>query len=194
MQTITATGEAALNRRAEKLEDTAPPLTVEELVATYLPRVRHFAVMVSPWGADPEDLAQQAMVRALERPERLQPGRGSFDAWLWRVVVNLARDAGRLSRRTELLVGRLAMHGGEGSSAASPETLALDQLRDQQLIDAVRRLPRRHRSLIALRYGAGLSAAQIAECLGTTRMTVAKTLRRALDRLRADLEHLEVTE
>lgn len=194
MQTITASGEAALNRRAEKLEDTAPPLTVEELVATYLPRVRQFAVMVSPSGTDPDDLAQQAMVRALERPERLEPGRGSFDAWLWRVVVNLARDAGRLSRRTDLLVGRLAMHGGGGSAAVSPERLALDQLRDEQLIDAVRRLPRRHRSLIALRYGAGLSAAEIAECLGTTRMTVAKTLRRALDRLRADLEHLEVTE
>lgn len=194
MQTITAAGEAALNHRAETLGDTGAPLTVEELVAAYLPRVRHFAVLVSPWGTDPDDLAQQAMLRALERPERLEPGRGTFDAWLWRVVVNLARDAGRLSRRTELLVDRLAFHRDDWSTGASPETLALDRIRDQELIDAVRRLPRRHRSLIALRYGAGLSAAEIAQCLGATRMTVAKALRRALDRLRADLEHLEVTE
>jgi len=193
MQTITATMDPAANLRAVSPADAGEPLTAEELVSIHLPRVRRFAIMVSPWGSDPEDLAQQAMLRALERPERWESGRGSFDAWLWRVVVNLARDAGRLSRRTELLIGRLGVHE-RGSADVSPEALALDRLRDEQLIEAVRRLPRRHRSLIALRYGAGLSAAETAACLGTTRMAVAKALRRALDRLRADLEHLEVDE
>lgn len=190
MQIRTATGEAALNRPAEIPLETEPPVTAEELVATYLPRVHRFAVLVSPPGIDPEDLAQQAMLRALERLGRFDPGRGPLDPWLWRVVVNLARDAGRLSRRGEVLAARLAVrHRGD----ASPETVALAHLRDAQLVDAVRRLPRRHRSLIALRYGAGLSTVEIAECHGTTRMTVAKALRRALDRLRADLEHLEET-
>jgi RNA polymerase sigma-70 factor (ECF subfamily) len=193
MHLATTPGEAALDGLADQPRDIGPPVTAEELVATYLARVHRFAVMVSPHGADADDLAQQAMVRALERLGRFDPGRGSLDAWLWRVVVNLARDAGRLSRRSELLRGRLAMRRDEGTTVTSPETIALDHLRDQQLVDAVRRLPRRHRSLVALRYGAGLSAAEIAESLGTTRMTVAKTLRRALDRLRADLEELEVT-
>jgi RNA polymerase sigma factor (sigma-70 family) len=92
------------------------------------------------------------------------------------------------------MVERLVMHDRGALRGDSPETLALDQMRDRDLIEAVRRLPRRHRSLIALRYGAGLSAAEIAECMGTTRMAAAKALRRALDRLRADLTDLEVTE
>jgi RNA polymerase sigma factor (sigma-70 family) len=60
--------------------------------------------------------------------------------------------------------------------------------RDRELIEAVRRLPRRCRSVMALRYGAGLSSAEIAGALGTTRMAVVKATRRALDRLRTELE------
>jgi RNA polymerase sigma factor (sigma-70 family) len=146
--------------------------------------VRRFAVMVSPPGADPDDVAQQAMLRAIERLPGFDPRRGSLDAWLWRIVVNLARDAGRVARRRELVVERLRR--GQ-PAAASPEAVALGHLRDAELVAAVRRLPRRYRTLVALRYGADLSAAEIAAALGTTRMTVAKALRRALDRLRADL-------
>ena len=36
----------------------------EAFAAAHLPRVFRFATMVSPQGADPQDLAQEAMVRA----------------------------------------------------------------------------------------------------------------------------------
>jgi RNA polymerase sigma factor (sigma-70 family) len=193
MENITASG-AGLSQFAVINQREGCAVTAEELAATYLPRVHRFAVMVSPQGTDPEDLAQQAMLRAIERLGQFNPRRGTLDAWLWRIVVNLGRDAGRVARRTEFIVERLVVRDRHVSVGVSPETLALDQLRDRDLIEAVRRLPRRHRSLVALRYGAGLSAAEIAECLGTTRMAVAKALGRALDRLRADLTELEVKE
>ena len=163
----------------------------ELIVDTYLPRVRRFAVMVSSPRADPDDLAQEACVRALERAHQYDASRGTVDAWLWRIVVNLARDAGRASRRSALLATRLAQHAST-SPLSSPETVALTHIRDDALVAAVRRLPRRNRTVIALRYGAGLTTVEIAECLGTTRMATAKTLRRALDRLHEDLGELEV--
>jgi RNA polymerase sigma-70 factor (ECF subfamily) len=168
--------------------ETSEPLTAEAFAARYLPRVHRFAVMVSPGGTDPEDLAQEAMVRALEHLDRFDPSRGSIDAWLWRIVVNLARDAGRMMGRTELLLVRLVARGEGRGTEASAESAALLRLRDEDLLAALRRLPRRHRGLIALRYGAGLSAAEIAELLGTTRMAVVNALRRARERLRRDLE------
>jgi RNA polymerase sigma factor (sigma-70 family) len=159
----------------------------EAFVAAHLPRVLRFATMVSPPGSDPEDLAQEAMVRALEHLDRFDPGRGTAEAWLWRIVLNLARDAGRLTGRSALLLERLAARS-EPRADISAETEALDRMRDRDLLEAVRRLPRRHRSLIALRYGAGLTSPEIAELLGTTRMAVVKATGRALARLRNDLE------
>ena len=78
----------------------------------HLPRVHRFAVMVSPQGTDPEDLAQQAMLRAIECLGQHDPHRGNLDAWLWRIVVNLARDMGQVPRRRELLIERPPVRSG----------------------------------------------------------------------------------
>jgi RNA polymerase sigma-70 factor (ECF subfamily) len=183
---LIATLESSGDRFAE-----APELTAEFLIATYLPRVHRFAVMVSPRGAEAEDLAQQALLQALEGIKSFDSHRGTLDAWLWRIVVNVGRDAGRAARCRELLVERLAL-SRPWAAAATPEAAAIDLLRDGELIAAVRDLPRRYRSLIALRYGAGLSSEEAADALGTSRMAVAKATRRALDRLRERLLSLEV--
>jgi RNA polymerase sigma-70 factor (ECF subfamily) len=174
----------------EPLDSTKPrAMTAEALSATYLPRVLRFAMLVSPRGIDPEDVAQDAMVTALGRLDQFDPSRGSVDAWLWRIVVSRARDAGRVARRTELLLERILAPSDQGLTLEpSPESVVLERLRDQDLIAAVRRLPRRYRTVIALRFGAGLSSPEVAEMLQTTRMAVVKTMRRALDRLRKDLE------
>src|SRR5438105_6870958 len=118
-------------------------VTAEFLSATYLARVLRFALMVSPPGTDPEDVAQDAMVTALARLDRFEPSRGSLDGWLWRIVVSRARDAGRAARRAELLFDRVqAVVQQAPTTDRSPESVVLDRLRDQDLIAAVRRLPR----------------------------------------------------
>ena len=189
MHPASALPRGAVDRTVEELATTAAPIA-QLIVETYLPRIHRFAAMVSPPGTSADDLTQEACVRAIERAQQFDPNRGALDAWLWRIVVNLARDAGRASRRSELLTARL-MQRHRTAASASPETLALEHLRSGDLLAAVRRLPRRHRTVIALRYGAGLTTVEIAECLGTTRMATAKALRRALDRLRADLAEPE---
>jgi len=167
---------------------TPVPLTAEAFAATYTERVHRFAVLVSPRTSDPDDLAQEALARVLARLDRYDPRRGAMEAWLWQIVLNLARDAGRAAGRSELLLGRLALHHGSGRAEASAESVALRRLEDDALVDAVRRLPRRYRTVIALRFGAGLRATEAAEVLGTTRMSVVHATRRALDRLRPLVE------
>lgn len=162
-------------------------LTPEAVATLYLPLVHRFAVMVSPRSRDPEDLAQDALLRVLERLDQFDPRRGPFEAWLWRVVLNTARDAGRAARRREFLLERLAGHRATSDTAHGVEDAALQAIRDRDLLAAVQRLPRRYRTLIALRYGAGLTSSEAASVLGITRMSAAKASRRALDRLREDL-------
>jgi len=143
--------------------------------------------MVSPPDADPEDVAQDAMVTAITDLDRFDPARGSLDSWLWQIVLSRGQDAGRTLGRNALLFERIGVLGRHPATP-SPEWLALDHLRDQELIDAVRRLPVRHRTLIALKYGAGLNSPDIAALMHTTPMAVKKAMRQALDRLREDLQ------
>jgi RNA polymerase sigma-70 factor (ECF subfamily) len=192
MQKLTATtpGDGAV--AFASMQAATQGTVAHDAVEACLPRLHRFALMISPPGVEPDDLVQEACLRAIERAGQFDPRRGTLDAWLWRIVVNLARDSRRFVRRSELLVDRLNFWSRHGAVDASPEALALDRLQDEQLTAAVRRLPRRYRSLIALRYGADLPIAEVARCMGLTRMATAKALRRSLDRLRADLLATEV--
>src|SRR5258708_38815903 len=79
----------------DRAEPVPPdPTPAEAFAAAHLPRVFRFATMVSPQGADPQDLAQEAMARALERLDRLDPERGTAEAWRWGARGTPARDAG----------------------------------------------------------------------------------------------------
>lgn len=182
------TGVDGTLAHAEAVISDKPTITPAEFAARYAECVYRFAVMVAPPGHDPQDLTQDALIKALRHLPRFDPTRGTIEAWLWRIVVNVARDAGRVSTRIENMVERLALGQRALSPHASTESLALRHLDDQELLAAVRRLPKRYRSIIALRFGAGLTFPEIADALGTTRMAVVQATRRALDRLRSQLE------
>jgi hypothetical protein len=98
--------------------------------------------------------------------QRYEPSKGSLEGWLWRIVVNVAQDAGRASARRQSLRERL---GGQVVLAStSVEDEVLKQLDDVALLMAVRALPKRARTLVALRFGANLTYPEIAQQLGLT--------------------------
>jgi RNA polymerase sigma-70 factor (ECF subfamily) len=75
--------------------------------------------------------------------------------------------------------------------SAAPGNLAQEPLRRLELARAVATLPERDRELVALRYGADLTAKQIAELLGLRVNTVEVSLHRVLRRMRSVLEGSE---
>jgi RNA polymerase sigma-70 factor (ECF subfamily) len=76
----------------------------------------------------------------------------------------------------------------EHLETADQRDLEDDALRRIALSSAVSRLEERDRDLIALRYGADLTARQIAELQGAKTNAIEVALHRALGRLRAHLE------
>src|SRR5439155_14463180 len=112
----------------------ALPATAENLATYYADRVHRFAVVVSPAGTDPQDLAQDALVKVLRAVDRFEPSQGSLDAWLWRIVVNTAKDAGRMAGRTQLLLDRIRVRAEMGH-AESAEALALKRIDDRLLLE-----------------------------------------------------------
>jgi RNA polymerase sigma factor (sigma-70 family) len=116
------------------------------------------------------DAADEALVRALERWDRVQ-AMDSPEGWTYRVGVNLLRRRGR----------RRAL---ERRHLARPEPApSLVDAADVWLV--VCALPRRQREAIALRYLLGLSEAEVAETMGVAVGTASATLASARVRLGA---------
>ena len=74
----------------------------------------------------------------------------------------------------------------QAGAATSPAAVAPVE-RDHELWAAVAQLPERMRAVVVLRYVTDLTEPKIAETLGIRRGTVATMLRRAHERLAADL-------
>jgi RNA polymerase sigma-70 factor (ECF subfamily) len=161
-------------------------LTAAELCRRYSPSVCRFAAMVSSNPTDADDLAQDALLRAVRAIRTYDPARGSPETWLWRIVVNTARDSARRRERARWLIERLAFAAPRESQ--SVEAAVLTRLRDADLHAQIRLLPHRDRTLLALRYGAGLDTDEVGAAVGLSPDSAGKAIRRALARLRARLE------
>jgi RNA polymerase sigma-70 factor (ECF subfamily) len=127
-------------------------------------------------GADAEDVTSQAFERALRYRDSFDPRRGDPSAWL----VGIARRC--LADRALLVAPQLVELSDdqvEGHETASLRSIAL--------AEAVGSLSERDRELVALRFGADLSARQIAEILDLSPNAVEVALHRLLARLRREL-------
>lgn len=163
----------------------ASVLTAEELCEAYAPKVCRFAALMSS-GAEAEDLAQEALLRAVRSLGLYRPERGTVEAWLWRIVANAAKDSAGRRQRTLDLTTRLGIFAPRESE--SVEDAVLERLRDADLHAHLRRMRLRDRTLLALRFGAGLDTDEVGAALGLNPDSASKAIRRALARLRARLE------
>ncbi len=163
-------------------------LTAEELCRVYAADVCRFAAMMAPTAADAEDLAQDALLRAVRSLHRFDPARGAMGAWLWRIVANASRDAAGRRQRFRDLTVRIGLL--TPSESETVEDTALSRLGEADLHSALIALPLRDRTLISLRYGVGLDAREVGNTVGLSAESTSRAIRRALARLRARLEEL----
>ena len=159
------------------------PLTAETLCQTYTARVYKFAQLISADSANAEDLAQDALERAIRGLGTFDPAKGEIEGWLWRIVVNAGRDAGRIAGRQRLVFELLADRWSPDDKVAE----AGDQFRADEVVCAIRALSPRHRAVVALRYGADLSYRHVGKALGISEAAALMATRRALANLRSRL-------
>jgi RNA polymerase sigma-70 factor (ECF subfamily) len=162
----------------------------DDMLGVYWERAYRFAAMITRSDQESSDIAQQALVKVWRQLDRFDPEQGSFDSWLWRIVLNVARDAGRAAGRRQALMDRLRALARE-EPERDVEEAALRHLNDERLLKAVRRLSKRPRTVIALRFGAHLTYREIGEHLGMTEAAALMATRRALSALRKEIESKE---
>jgi RNA polymerase sigma-70 factor (ECF subfamily) len=128
-------------------------------------------------GPDAEDVTSETFERALRYRDSYRSSKGEPVGWLIGIARRCIADA--VKARLEL---------AEPRETAAPDDVEADSIRRLDLARTMAGLDERDRELLALRYGADLTARQIGELLGQRTNAVEVALHRALGRLRTELE------
>jgi RNA polymerase sigma factor (sigma-70 family) len=149
-----------------------------EIERIYRVRFRAFLFTVTAFLRDGDaalDVVQDGFARALRSADEHR-GEGTVEAWVWRIVLNAARDAGRAR--------------GREPRPLTPFPPPAEADADDEIRELIAALPERQRLAVFLRYYADLSYDEIAAVLGTRPGTVAASLNAAHATLRRNLEEV----
>jgi RNA polymerase sigma-70 factor (ECF subfamily) len=132
-----------------------------------------------------QEICHEAFLRLWQHRSRLGE-QANERAWLMRVAMNLAID----HRRSLLTILR---HRGSEAPSPDPAATALAQIDREEMRRALRRLPRRERALLALRFEQDLSFPEIGRIFGRPEATVKTWVHRALDKLQQEMSGLQAS-
>lgn len=145
------------------------------------PVVRAYALIVTRQStSDADDLVQDTLEKAWKARDQFQPGT-SMKAWLFTILRNSQHNEWRRSRRI--------VEDPNGDHAASLQSEAVQGWRAEfsDVLTAVRRLdPESQQALLLIT--AGLSYEEVAVVCNSPLRTVQSRVRRARERLAAELE------
>ena len=129
-------------------------------------------------GHDAEDVTGEVFERALRYRRGYDPAKGAPLAWLVGIARRVLAD--RAVPGAEIVA--------EVPETTAPGELERDAVERLTLAAALGRLSDRDRELLAMRYGADMKAAEIAQVLESTTNAVEVAVHRALQRLRTIME------
>lgn len=171
-----------LRARTVARSQTLDPATDWDAVyRAELPRVYGFVHHIVGDVHLAEDLTAATFERAWRKRGRYRDD-GKITAWLFTIARNTVHDHFR-SRRPQNppAIEAAAAAGSPDEAAARNETAV-------QVRTMLAGLPEKQRTLVALKYGAGLSNREIARATGMSESNVGTTLQRTLATLRARWE------
>jgi RNA polymerase sigma-70 factor (ECF subfamily) len=152
----------------------------DPLVRSLGNRALRFALMNVGDLETAQDVVQEAFIRCWTSP-KTPSTEVEFLPWLYRVIVNLARDYHR--QRVRL------------SNLPIPPILPADPMEqierrseDREVLAALRNLNLRERQAIYLRYFEDLSFSEVARIMGSAQVSLRVLVHRALGKLKRQLE------
>src|SRR5579859_4560984 len=155
-------------------------MTFEEFAATGMPAVLRFAAVLTGDRATAEDLAQEVLIRAYSRWDRIG-GLDRPEFYVRKMILNEYLSWRRRSAR-QIRAGRTDIE----PASTAPDHAAEYTERDALLAE-LGKLPRRQRAVLVLRYYEDRGDGEIAELLGCSAGTVRSHASRALAALRLEM-------
>ena len=162
---------------SEPIALTPDPASVHHLYEQRAAQLWAFGRRLGLTGVEAEDAVQEAFARYVRAAQGDSPVRQP-EAWLFRIVHNLAMDHHRRTHRVRFV-------DPNGAGSPTVPDVASDSI---DLWAAVDRLPERQRAVIYLRYRADFDFATIAGILSISAIGARANAFRALRRLRQEIE------
>jgi len=131
-----------------------------------------------------EDLTADVFLKMLEGIESFEYRGVPFAAWLFRIAHDRVVDYFRRQAGKETVT----LGGGLSASGEGPAALAEAALAKERLRQAFGRLTEEQRQVIVLKFGEGLTSAEVGRLLGKSEGAVKSLQHRALASLRRFLE------
>ena len=164
---------------AWRRENTGDMAAFERIMSQCERRVLRVALRLLNNPQDAQDAAQEVFLRLYKHLGNLDETRG-YEAWLYRVTVNVCRDIARGRRRSVGLA--------EVPDPVAPQPDAYHDAERAQQREIVRRgltrLGEKERAALVLRDVEGLSTREVAEILGSSENTVRSQISTARLKLR----------
>jgi RNA polymerase sigma factor (sigma-70 family) len=151
----------------------------EALYRSTFPRVYAYVASMLRDRSAAEEVTAQAFERAYRKRATYRAGRGTPEAWLFGIARHAALDElRRLKRRAPLEADP------EDFQAEAPDDHAEGVVRRETVRAALATLAPRDRDLVALKFQAGLSNAEIGRVLAMSESNVGTKLHRTMEKLR----------
>ena len=185
-KTIVPANDDPIERRVIEAVKNGDTGSYEYLVSKYMKRVVSIAWGIVRNGADAEDLAQEAFVRAFQTIDRFKSGE-RFGPWIYRIVTNLALDV--MKHRTRFRHEEI----GEEEPAARRDRADLPAVSSElarRIDQAIESLPEMQRVAARLYLVEQFEHAEIAAMIGLSPGTVRSHLSLARAKLREKLADL----
>lgn len=157
-----------------------PGATSAEIETIYRERFRAFVLTATAILSDPDDAldaVQDAFASALKQRRHFRRD-GRLEAWIWRIVLNVARD-------------HLRSRGRNARPISVKDAALENSAPGADTYEVLLALPERQRLAVFLRYYADLSYADIAKALQVKPGTVAASLNSARRTMRGNLEEVQ---
>jgi RNA polymerase sigma-70 factor, ECF subfamily len=155
---------------------------IGRLYERYFPAIYRYIYMKVGNPTEAEDLTEQVFVRMIEAIGKFQWQGASFAAWLYRIAHNQVADTfRRQARYTESPIE--ALEDVLPSERDDPQDLAERSDSRMHLIEAIGRLTDLQAQVIRLKFGAGLSNAEVAAIMSRTEGAVKALQYSALENL-----------
>jgi RNA polymerase sigma-70 factor (sigma-E family) len=164
-----------------EVDAATPRVDIDSLYQTRWHYLVRLAVLLVDDLATAEDVVQEAFIALHRKADTLRDPAAAL-SYVQTAVVNRSRSV--LRRRT---VARKHLKVAEPDDTPGADDHVLLREEHRAALDAVRRLPRRQREVIVLRYWAGLSERDIAHALGIAPGSVKANASRAMAALQTIL-------
>lgn len=128
-----------------------------------------------------EDVVQEALMAAFRSRDSYDSQR-PFRGWLWTILVNACRQAGRRRSNQRVALENETAETAPGREPPADEAAA-NQEQQERLNRVLAQLPEEQAEALRLRYFSGLGFAEISEAAGCSTSTIKSRVRYGLEKM-----------